>query len=282
MLQQQLALEHRLPDHGIVLDLAQQFQLEGLARRRADEALQHLLQLAADQLALARPVGLVQDEPHLAALLLRRQDLDGGVRVRERGRFRRRDNQHVMRHRDGEQHHVGDARAGVQQHVVEARPHHLEDVQQLVPHVGREPRILHHARARQQHMEAAGRRQDGLVQGAALGEDVVQRELGMQVQHHIEIGQAEVGVQHQHALAARGQGRRQVGGDEGLAHAALAARDGQGASASAGLGCSRSCCHAHSLSCCVTANNMPFSSALTSESTWLSRQARLRPSALAR
>jgi hypothetical protein len=49
---------------------------------------------------------------------------------------------------------------------------------------------------------------------------------GVQPQHHIDVGQPQVRV-HQHDIAAlRGDGHGQIGGYGGLAHAALAAGDG--------------------------------------------------------
>jgi hypothetical protein len=87
-------------------------------------------------------------------------------------------------------------------------------------------RILHHARAGQQHREAAGRGDHRFVQRGLAGEHIVQRDLGVEVQHHVQIGQAQVGVQHQHAQAMAGEGCSQVGGDKGFPDAALAAGDG--------------------------------------------------------
>jgi len=57
----------------------------------------------------------------------------------------------------------------------------------------------------------------------------VQGDLGIEVEHNVEVGQAEVGVEHQHTAAGAGQGCRQIGRDEGLAHATLAAGDGHDA-----------------------------------------------------
>ena len=47
-----------------------------------------------------------------------------------------------------------------------------------------------------QQLAAARRRQDRVLERALAGEDIVQRDLGVQVQHHVQVGQPEVGVEH--------------------------------------------------------------------------------------
>ena len=234
-----------------------------------------------------------------AALLQRRQHLDRRVGIGHRGRLGRDDDQHVVGERDRVQHHVGDAGAGVEQDPVEARRELLDDVGELVAHLRRQARILDQPGAGEQHREAAGRRQDRVLERRLAGEHVVQRDLGKQVEHHVEVGQAEVGVEHQHALAALGQRRREVGRDEGLADAALAAghrqifpwrswcphacgsRRGAAPEGASTTWAARRRAHSNSWNCEVP-NSRPFSSGLTSETAGCSRQARLRPSDLAR
>ncbi|KAG1535581.1 hypothetical protein G6F50_015270 [Rhizopus delemar] len=79
------------------------------------------------------------------------------------------------------------------------------------------------------HQHAVRAFDDDVFQRAAAGDQVGQREGGVQPQDHVDVGQAEVGVQQQRALAHAGQRHGQVGRDVGLAHAALAAGDGNGA-----------------------------------------------------
>jgi hypothetical protein len=55
-----------------------------------------------------------------------------------------------------------------------------------------------------------------ILQRGAAREHIVQRDLGVEVEHHVQIGQAEVGVQHQHVEAMTRQSRSQIGGDEVL------------------------------------------------------------------
>ena len=172
---------------------------------------------------------LVDHQLDHAPVLLAGQHLDRGVGIGQRGRFGRRDDQHIVGERHGVQHHVRDAGAGVEQDAVVARRHRLDHVQQLVAHLGRQARILDQAGAGEQHVETARRGQQCLVQRRLAGEDVVQRRLRVEVQHHVEVGEAEVGIEHQHAFTAARQGRREVGRDEGLAHATLAAGDGNDA-----------------------------------------------------
>jgi hypothetical protein len=69
-----------------------------------------------------------------------------------------------------------------------------------------------------------GCRDDRILERGLAGEHVVQRDLGHEVQHDVEVRKAEVGVQHEHALAATRQGGGQVGRQKGLADPALAAR----------------------------------------------------------
>ena len=154
---------------------------------------------------------------------------------------------------------VGDAGAGVEQDAVEARRDLLDDLDQLLAHLRRQARVLDQARAGEQHREAAGRRQDRVVEARLAGEDVVQRDLRMQVEDDVEVGQAEVGVDDEDALAAPRQRRGEVGGEERLADAALAARHREDARPRA-----RRVVHQSSENCDVP-KSRPFSSALTCE-----------------
>jgi hypothetical protein len=162
----------------------------------------------------------------LLALLLGGQHLDGGVGIGQRGGLGRGHDQHFGGQRHGEQHHVGDAGAGVEQHHVVAGRQCVDHMHQLVADFRGQAGIFHHARAGQQHREAAGRGDHRFFQRGLAGEHIVQRDLGVEVQHHVQIGQAQVGIQHQHAQAMAGEGCSQVGGDKGFPDAALAAGDG--------------------------------------------------------
>ena len=100
----------------------------------------------------------------------------------------------------------------------------------------------------------------------------------MEVQNDVEVGKAEVGVEDEDALAAPRQRRREVGREERLADATLAARDGENARLRRDR---EGELHPSSANVDVP-NSRPFSSALTCETVGCSRQARLRPSDLAR
>ncbi len=236
--QQQLAPHDGIAHGGVGRDVAQVQQAHRAARIRADEAVQNLLELARDRPAVARARGLVHDQAHVLALLLRRQHLDRRIRVRQGGGLGRGHDEHFRGERDGEQHHVGDAGAGVEQEHVVARRERLDDVEELAAHLGGEPRILDHARPGEHDGKPAGRLDHGVVQFRLADEDVVQRDLGMQVQDHVQVREAEIRVEHEHAVAAPGEGCGEVGGNEGLAHASLAAGDGNDAGTGWRLGSS--------------------------------------------
>ena len=150
--------------------------------------------------------------------------------------------------------------------------------------------------AGQQHLEVAGRGQKRLVERALPGEDIMQRAPGLQVQHHVEVGQTEVGIDHQHPLAPAGQRGGEIGGQHRLADAALAAGDredtrtlGAAGRGRLGAGRGRQGRRAHRVESSVSGmnadmvlNSMSRSSLLTSEWGGSSMQVRLRPAALAR
>ena len=186
-------------------------QAHGAARLGADEAVEHLLQLAGNGPPVARTRCLVDDHAHVLALLLHGQHLDGGVGVCQRGGLWRCHDQHFGSQRYGKEHHIGNASAGVQQHHVVLGRQRLDDAQELVAHLGGKARVLDHARARQQHRKPARGFDDGVFQSCLAREHVVQRDLGVQVEHHVQVGEAEVSIQYQHALASAGQRRREVG-----------------------------------------------------------------------
>ena len=48
-------------------------------------------------------------------------------------------------------------------------------------------------------MKAARGRDDSFLQRSLAGKDVMQRDLGIEVEHHIQIGQPKVCIQHQNA-----------------------------------------------------------------------------------
>ena len=241
-------------------------------------------------------MGLVDHQHHRGAALLHAQHLDGGVGVGQRGRLRRGDDDRLVGHRDRVEHHVGDARAGVDQHPVVVRAHRVDQSRELLAHRRRQPRVLDQAGAGQQHLEVAGRGQKRLVERALPGEDIMQRAPGLQVQHHVEVGQTEVGIDHQHPLAPAGQRGGEIGGQHRLADAALAAGDredtrtlGAAGRGRLGAGRGRQGRRAHRVESSVSGmnadmvlNSMSRSSLLTSEWGGSSMQVRLRPAALAR
>ena len=83
------------------------------------------------------------------------------------------------------------------------------------------------------------RGQQDVPQGRPLMEQVEDVLFGMQAQQHVHIGQPQVRVQKQHALAARRQGQGQIDRDIGLAYAALARGDGKYQRITAVHACSR-------------------------------------------
>jgi hypothetical protein len=277
--EQQLALLDGIAHGRIDRHFADELELDGHFQAGADEAVDHLLQLAADDAALAGLADLVDQHADVAPVLRGGQHLDGGVGVGQRGRLGRGHDQHLVGQRHRVENDVRDPGARIEQDAVEARHHLAHDFDELLAHLGRQARVFDHPRAGQQDREAARCLEDGLVQGALAGEDVVQRDLGKQVQHDVEVGQAQVGVEHQHLLALARERRGQVGRQEGLADAALAARDGGDARPVSGR--SRRRIHDRSPKM-DDANSRPFSSAETTETGVGSRQVRLRPSDLAR
>ena len=190
------------------------------------EAVQHLLQLAGDGASVPQARGLIDDHVDAGSFLLPGQHLDGGVGVRQRGRLRCCDHQHHRGQRHGKQHHVRNARAGIQQHHVVVRNQAADNAQEIVTHFRRKARIFHHAGAGQQHRETTRCTDDRLLQFGLAGEHVMQCDLGIKVQHHVQVGQPEIGIQYQHALPAFGQRGRQVGRDKSLADTAFATGDG--------------------------------------------------------
>src|SRR5215472_4602699 len=57
----------------------------------------------------------------------------------------------------------------------------------------------------------------------SIASSSVQRQVGLEVEDDVEVREPEVGIEDQHALAARGERRREVRGEKCLADAALAA-----------------------------------------------------------
>ena len=84
----------------------------------------------------------------------------------------------------------------------------VHDAKKVVAHLGAQPRVLDHARTCQQHGEAAGGADDRFFELGFTGEHIVQREFGVEIEHHVQVGQPEVGVKHQHAVATFGQSCR--------------------------------------------------------------------------
>ena len=75
-----------------------------------------------------------------------------------------------------------------------------------------------------------------LRQRHAAGDDVAQVARRRQAKLHIDVGQAEIGVEQQHAAALARQDMRQGDGEPGLADAALAGGDGDAARLRHGTG----------------------------------------------
>ena len=88
---------------------------------------------------------------------------------------------------------------------------------------GDEPARLAPVRtAGEQHLEAQRPVEQDLLQAGFAVEDVAQRLLRVQPEHHVDVGQPEVGVEQQHARARLAESEAQVHGDQRLADAALA------------------------------------------------------------
>ena len=167
--------------------------------------------------------GLTMHVEVLHARLLR-QHLHHRVGVHQRGRLGADDQQRFLGGAHEEQHVVADAGARIDQHQVE---HVLDPVQRRA-----QPQLLLLVQAGQR-LHARAARQD-LHPVRALDQHVLDRHampsssdadvvLGLEPEDDLHVGQAQVGVDDQHALAGPGRQHRQVGGHVGLAHAALAA-----------------------------------------------------------
>ena len=159
--------------------------------------------------------------------VLRLQHLDQGIGVRQGGGFRGQDEEAFLRRHIEIEHAVVDARARVHDEEIQIVLQLVHGIQQLqlLPRIERQH--LADTRRGGQDGEAVFRGQQDVPQGRPLMEQVEDVLFGMQAQQHVHIGQPQVRVQKQHALAARRQGQGQIDRDIGLAHAPLARGDGK-------------------------------------------------------
>ena len=159
--------------------------------------------------------------------VLRLQHLDQGIGVRQGGGFRGQDEEAFLRRHIEIEHAVVDARARVHDEEIQIVLQIVHGIQQLqlLPRIERQH--LADTRRGGQDGEAVFRGQQDVPQGRPLMEQVEDVLFGMQAQQHVHIGQPQVRVQKQHALAARRQGQGQIDRDIGLAHAPLARGDGK-------------------------------------------------------
>ena len=74
---------------------------------------------------------------------------------------------------------------------------------------------------------------DDLVELALAREHVPEVQVGREPEQHVDVAEAEIGVEHRDAVALARQRHREVDDDVGLADAALAARHGEADDAAA-------------------------------------------------
>ena len=156
----------------------------------------------------------------------RRQDLDHRVGVDDGRRLERRHDEHALGEQQQLDDVVGDAGGGVDEQEVETGADAPDDRVEPLP-------LLRVQRG--QRADAAAGRNDPDAE-RALDRDLVERLLAGQhvaevmrrreAEQHVDVAEAEVGVEDADAMAEARQRHGQVDDDVGLADAALAAGDG--------------------------------------------------------
>jgi hypothetical protein len=157
---------------------------------------------------------------------LLRQHLHGGVGIHQRCRLGRDHQDDFLGHPDEEEHVVANAGARIDEHQIEALGQAVEGGDEAQLFVLAKLGQLLNAGGRGQDVNARPHLDEHVV-GRHLGiEQIAHVPFGLHAEDDLDVGQAEIGVDDQHALAALGAQHGQVGGQHGLAHPALAAGHG--------------------------------------------------------
>ena len=167
-------------------------------------------------------MGHVGQHAEAADAVVTIEQLDQRVGVRDRCRLVGDHQQHLLRAHEAD-YRVADTGRGVDDQHIDLVAHLAECLDQPCVLQGRQ---LHHAlgTGRCRHDANATRPLDEHVTQIALAGDYVgQGALAGQTQQHVDVGQAEVGVEQHHAPTEIGQGQRQIDRHVGLADATLAA-----------------------------------------------------------
>ena len=215
---------------GVMTDGARQRVVVGhvalVLEPDAEEPLRHAGEALEGGLGVGRAGRHVDRDQELAPPVARGEDLHERVGVGERGRLGRDHDQRV----GGGRREVEDVGRDAGRRV------HQQDVERVLEAVdlGEQAELLVRAEARQLLEAARGRDDadarrpvdDDVLEPPFAADHVAQAERGREPEEHVEVGEPEVGVEHADPESPARQGHRQIGGEVGLADAALAARDG--------------------------------------------------------
>ena len=129
-----------------------------------------------------------------------------------------------------------DAGLGVDEDEVEIVVHPVQGLEQLQLLLRVEPGEALHPGPGRQDADALRPLDQDRLQALLAAEEMVEVVVRRQPEDHVDVRQAQVGVEDEHPLAHAAEQHRQVGDHRGLAHPALAARHRQHPGGAAAVG----------------------------------------------
>jgi hypothetical protein len=205
-----------------------------------DGALQKARSTSGDPLVngarLAFVFGEIDEEMHARGEEAFVGDFDDAIGVEGGGNVGRGDDDRLVGDAE-ELHHGGrDSGAGIDEEQVELRGDAEQLAGETLAHVGVEIGHPQNARSSANEVGSGGAHLDDFVQPSASVDDIEKGGLGSDPGEDMGIGHAEIGIEEEDAEAQVSEGDGEVDGDGGLADTALAAGDGDDASAADSAG----------------------------------------------
>ena len=221
-------------DYGLAfLDgLGQVFVAEdvaGIVEGATEKSLGDLCYTLIDHFALGARVDHVHEQGEPGAGVVLGDGFDQGVGVGNAGRFGRGDDEGVVCSLAEGENVTGDAGTGVDDDDVGFVFEDTHFLNESLPLELAEVGHLCQAGGAADESDTGGALSDDLFEAALLRDDVSKGRAALDGQDHVEVGQAQVGVDEDDVFAGGGEADGEVGGHIGFADAAFAARDGEDA-----------------------------------------------------
>src|SRR5450631_3656716 len=191
-----------------------------------EEAAHHLGELLEYLESLGGIPGHVDQYLEMPFIVIFRQELDEGVGISYGGRLRRHHQQNFLGSDIEIGHVLRDAALSVDDEDIEILFQRFQFVHQPQPSLLAQSGVTLHSRTGRHQPDPSRSLDDDVRQAHLSAEDVVQGVERIQSQQHVDVPQAQVGIEDQDPFPLVGKGHGQIDHHSAFAYPAFAAGDG--------------------------------------------------------